>query len=979
MTPFLLQVAQHYHPAPQIGRMCFIFPNKRAIAFFRKHLGGLCAASARAMIAPECLTINDFFSRLGTLRTADRMSSIVMLHECYRELNPSAENLDEFIFWGSVILSDFAEVDKYRVNPEHIFKNVAEFRQMQDNLDYLEPGQKAAMEQFLGQFSKDGDYKERFRRIWDLLLPLYSLFKEKMAAEGMATEGGIYRTIADRLDSEAVSDVLKGAFPDAEKFVFVGLNALNECEKRVLRKMRDAHLAEFCWDFSSDEIRDPANRSSFFLSQNVAEFPQAFIPDPDGLPRPVINVVACPSAVGQTKLLPAVLSSCCRQTPFGSSASPHPTIDFVDGPPAIEPRVLRPSGGLSAAVSEKDRSYAGGLSAAVGINTAIVLPDEGLLLNALNSIPEEITDVNVTMGYPMHGSEFEALLGDIAALQQNIREKDGAVQFYHRHVWGIFSNSLIRSMLTPEGEEIVRRIRKEARYYIGQDAFTGDTLLETVFRPATDIPSYIKEFLLCLAPLLKQKPGREMELDFAMFAYKAVTRLQGLNLDVQPRTWWRLFDQLIGRAAVPFKGEPLKGMQIMGPLETRALDFENLIIVSCNEGMFPRRSVAASFIPAELRKGFGLPTYEYQDAVWAYYFYRLIQRAQNVWLLFDTRTELSRSGEESRYIRQLQMLYGFDVRRHTVRAPIREAEADTFIPKTEEDLETMRNPEFRLSVSSLQHYLNCPAMFYYGKVKGLKAADEVSEALDAGMLGTVLHETMQELYSGRKSISREYLHSLLKDETRIRSRVAARIKKQLRTDEITGRNLIYEELITRYVMQILSTDLALLADARKDEFEVLGLELERHMRIGGFEFLGYIDRLDSFEDGTVRIVDYKTGKVSDQDIAIDDSNAATVVDALFGPDNAKRPKIALQLYLYGEYLQGDKCVEGKQLQNCIYQTSGIFRDKPKSIPRSPEFCRLAKEKVAETLAEIANKELPWRRTDDAKTCEWCDFKTLCGR
>ena len=888
-------------------------------------MGEECARTNRVMIAPETITINDFFSRLGSLHTADRMSSIITLFDCYKDLNPAAEPLDDFIFWGSVILSDFAEVDKYRVNPEHIFKNVAEFRQMQDDLDYLEPGQKAAMEQFLGQFTKDGDYKERFRRIWDILLPLYHSFNERMAAEGLATEGAVYREIADRLDNESVTDVLKAGFPDSDKFIFVGLNALNECEKRVLRKMRDARVAEFCWDFSSQEIRDPANRSSFFLSKNIEEFPQAFIPDPETLPRPVINVVSVPSAVGQAKLLPRILP--------------------VDA----------------------------------DIDTAIVLPDEGLLMPVLNSIPENVKAVNVTMGYPMQGSEFHALMKDIAALQQNTREKNGVLQFYHRNVWGIFSNSLIRSSLSQEGEAIVRRIRKDAKYYIEQGSFAGDPLLESIFRPATDIPAYVKEFLLGLAPLLKQQPEKEMELDFAMFAYKAVTRLQGLNPDVQPRTWWRLFDQLIGRAAVPFSGEPLKGLQIMGPLETRALDFENLVILSCNEGMFPRRSVAASFIPAELRKGFGLPTYEYQDSVWAYYFYRLIQRAQKVWLLFDTRTEVSRSGEESRYIRQLQMLYGFDVRRHTLTAPIREESAEEAIPKTDEDLAAMHAPDFNLSVSSLQKYLNCPAMFYYDKVKGLKPADEVSEALDAGKMGTALHETMRKLYRDKKTISRQFLDRLLKDEAGIRTRVAKEIMKQLHTDEIIGRNLIFEELITRYVLQILSTDRALLEDSGKEEFEVLGLELEKHMKISGFDFVGFIDRLDSFTDGIVRIVDYKTGKVTDQDILVDDNNAASVVDALFGPDNARRPKIALQLYLYGEYLQGDKMVEGKQLENCIYQTTGIFKDKPKSIPRSPEFCRLAKEKVAETLAEIADKAVPWRRTADDKTCEWCDFKTLCGK
>ena len=925
MTPFLKQVANHYHPAPEISRMCFIFPNKRAISFFRKYMAEECARNASVMIAPETITINDFFSRLSEMRTADRLTSLLTLYDCYKELNPAAEPLDEFMFWGGIILNDFAEVDKYRVAPGQLFQNIADYRHLQGDFDFLEPAQREAMEHFLGQFEKDGEYKERFRRIWDILLPLYDSFREKMATSGMATEGGVYRQIADCLDSKPVADLLSKHFPETQKYVFVGLNALNECEKRVLRKMRDAHLAEFCWDFSSDEIKDPANRSSFFLTQNIAEFPQAFTPDPDGLPRPVVNVVACPSSVGQAKILPSILP-------------------------------------------EK-----------ADIRTAIVLPDEGLLVPVLNSIPEEIRDVNVTMGYPMKGSEFEALLNNIEALQLNLREKDGKVLFYHKYVWGIFSNSLVRSSVSEAGAEIIRRIRSEARYFIDSASFAGDSLLECIFRPAKDIPAYLKELILNLAHLLKQQEGKEMELDFAMYSYKAVTRLQDLGPDVQPRTWWKLIGQMTGRAAVPFKGEPLKGMQIMGPLETRALDFDNVIILSCNEGLFPRRAVSPSFIPAELRKGFGLPTYEYQDSVWAYYFYRLIQRAGNIWLIYDTRTELSRSGEESRYIRQLQMLYDFDIRQYTLEAPIRESVPETAIQKTEEDIAAMHAPDFRLSVSSVQHYLNCPAQFYYSKVKGLKAADEVSESLDAGMLGTVLHETMQELYSGRKTISRKYLESLLEDDGSVRGIISRKIKEQLRTDEVQGRNLIFEEIITRYAMQILRTDLGLLKDAGKEEFQVLGLELEKTLKIGNFTFLGYIDRLDSFDSGTVRIVDYKTGKVTEQDIDVTDANAADVAEKLFGQDNKERPKIALQLYLYGEYLKGDALVAGKEMQNCIYQTTDIFRQKPKSIPRSPEFCRLAGEGLEAVLKEMEDRSVPWKRTEDSKTCEWCDFKTICGR
>ena len=971
MTPFLKQVAHHYHPAPEISRMCFIFPNKRAVSFFRKYMGEECAAAKKAMISPECLTINDFFARIGGLRPADRMESLVTLYGCYSKLYPNAETLDEFIFWGGVLQSDFAEVDKYLVKADHIFKNVAEFRQMQDDLSYLEPEQREAMESFLGQFKGSGDYKEKFRRIWDILLPLYHSFNDALAAKGLASEGMLYRSIADRLESESAVDVLAGSFPDSEKFVFVGLNALNECEKKVLRKMRDAHLAEFCWDFSSKEIKDPANRSSFFLAQNVAEFPQAFGLDPDGLPRPVVNVVSVPSSVGQTKLLPYILSVPDQDTPSLTAA--QPAFAGCSAPPIAGDGPLPLSRGWR-------RSWEGVPDPApIDINTAIVLPDEGLLLNVLNSIPPQIENVNVTMGYPMGDSEFTALMDELAAMQLNARERNGSVQFYHRHIWNIFSNSILRSVLDEAGSAIVKKVREEARYYVPQEAFRGSAILELIFRPATDPGQYVREFLLGLAPMLKQHGGMQMELDFAMFAYKAATRLQSLNLQIQPRTWWRLFGQLAGRASVPFDGEPLLGMQIMGPLETRALDFENLIILSCNEGIFPRRAVSPSFIPAELRKGFGLPTYEYQDAVWAYYFYRLIQRAQNVWLIFDSRTELSRSGEESRYIRQMQMLYDFDIRRYVVKAPIREAQAEGAIPKTDGDIAKMQEDGFHLSASALQNYLACPAKFYFSKVKELKAADEVSEALDAGMLGDVLHKTMQTLYSDRKEISRSYLEELLAGKERIRSIIEALIMEQLHTDEVEGRNLIFEDLILKYAEQILRTDLALLQEKGLASFRILGLELKRYKDIGGFHFKGFIDRLDSFERGTVRVVDYKTGKVSDQDILIDDGNAQQVVDALFGPDNSKRPKIALQLYLYDEFLDRDLRAEGSALENCIYQTTDLFVQKPRSVPASPEFRRLMKERVALLLDELRDKDVPWNRTSDTKTCEYCDFKTICGR
>ena len=934
MTPFLQQVVRHYHPAGSPGRMCFIFPNKRSASFFRKYLGAECAAEGKPMIAPACLTMNDFFRTLDGNGTADRIDQLLILYECYKELKPDAEPLDEFLFWGGILLNDFGEVDKYLVDAGNIFRNVSDFRHIQDSFDYLEPQQKAALEQFLGQFRTEGEYKERFRRIWDLLLPLYRSFRSRLAQKGMASEGMMYRGLADRLDAEAAVDILGKHFPDVEKFVFVGLNALNECEKKLLRKMRDAGVAEFCWDFSSKEIRDTANKSAFFLTQNVSEFPQSFKPDPEGLGRPVVNVVSVPSSVGQVKVVAGILSA--------APAEPGAAVASAGSPDSA------------------------------GIETAIVLPDEGLLLSMLNSIPEEIQDINVTMGYPMKGGSFHALMQDIAAMQQHIREKDGSFSFYHKQVWGIFSNGIFRSILDEAGTRIVTGIRQRAMYYVPQSEFAGHPLLEQIFHPATDPAAYELELTKAIAVLMKARGGMQMELNFAMAWYKAVTRLQELSPAVSRDTWFRLLDQLVAGSAVPFDGEPLKGLQIMGPLETRALDFERLIILSCNEGMFPRRSVGASFIPAELRKGFGLPTYEYQDAVWAYYFYRAIQRASEVWLLYDSRTEGIRSGEESRYIRQLELLYGFDIRRYVTQSPIVSPTEEDSIEKTDEHIARMHEPDFALSATQLQNYLACPAKFFYSKVEGLRPADEVAEAMDGGTIGNVLHETMQKLYSGRRKIDRAYLEGLLKDGRRVEALVREGILSKTHSDEIVGRNLVFEDMICKYVRGILSTDLRLLTNRGLDSFDILGLELRKTMDFGGFHFKGTIDRIDSFDSGTIRVVDYKTGSVGKDELNPD-------VDKVFGEDNKNRPKIALQLLIYDMLLEGSAIAGDKLVRNCIYQTASLFKEDPAEALRDEEFCSQAKERLKNLLSEIDDKSVPWTRKGDKDTCSYCDFKDLCGR
>ncbi len=957
MKQFLRQVADHYYDIGGIEGRCFIFPNRRSMVFFRKYLcEAVAGASDKPLLAPQMLTINDFFYKAAGLQSSDRVRLLLKLYDCYKALNPKAETLDEFIFWGDVILADFNDLDKYLVDAKQLFANVADYKALQDTFEYLTETQRKAIKGFISHFNDQSgkltvdlggdspDVKGRFLQIWNILHPLYIAFNEALEAEGMAYEGMVYRKMAVRLKEAAAEDVLAGILRSSQNFVFVGLNALNECEKTLLRKLRDAGLAEFCWDWSGDMIKDPQNRASYFMADNVLEFPQAAQWDPEGLERPEINVISVPSSVGQAKRLPDILA--------GRTAAPE--------------------------------------------ECAVVLPDENLLKSVLNSIPEDIEDINVTMGLPMSGSLFYTMMSEVSAIQMHTIFRKGTWMFYHKQVWDLFGNDIFRKAADERTKEIVAKVKQGAKYYIPQEDLNGTPLLDAVFRPVITDPKaadrqqirqfaeYQKDVIKKTAAALAGDAGLVLELEYAREYYKSVNVLQEIGLEVLPVTYVRLLGQFIGSVSVPFRGEPLKGLQIMGPLETRALDFRNLIIMSANEGVFPRRNVSSSFIPPELRRGFGLPTYEYQDAVWAYYFYRMISRAEKVWMLVDSRTEGLKSGEESRYIKQLEYHFGVPLKRYVVKFGSMMAAQAPDIRKTDEDVQKIKG--IALSATTLQNYLSCPAKFYYGTVKGLKLEEEVAETLDHGTFGTVYHDMMHDLYSAEGldgRISRSYLEGLMDRKDDIKAGVNELIMKKLNTFEISGRNLVVSDVIVRYVLMTLQRDLELLRKQGRDFFEILGCEMNARCSFNGQRFKGFIDRLDSFGPDQVRVVDYKTGKVVAADENINDGNAQDVARLVFSPDIKEWPKIALQFFIYDMLIQSDPgmahLMEGRSIFNSVYSTANLFKEAPKTVPMSRVFYDEMSKRVGELLKEMYDMEVPFRRTENKRTCEYCDFKMICGK
>ena len=937
MVPFLQQVAARYYQGGDISHTCFLFPNRRSLVFFKKYLASFVKDTP--LLVPPLYTINDFFYRLNHVDVTDRLRLLLELYGVYKKLNPTAEPLDEFIFWGDVMLADFDDIDKYLVNAEALLQNVKDFKALQDGMEYLSENQRQAIGHFLSHFRdvKDTDtIKARFVRLWNLLFPVYREFNKTLGEKGMAYEGMVYRALARQLqEGKSVVDILQKEFPETSKYVFIGLNALNECERTLLRRMRDAGVAEFVWDYVSPEIKDPANKSSLFMQRNVEDFPQAF--ELEGVGRPEITVVSVPSSVGQAKLAPQILAG-------------------ITGDP---------------------------------VETAFVLPDENLLLPLLNSLPEEQDSVNVTMGYPMAGSAVYTLLKTLGQMQLKMRQRPDGWYFYHREVREVFSSGLVKKLSSEEEAAVIRQVKADAKYYIPLKDLQGGPLLELLFRPVITEPStaspaqnhafekYLLEAIAYIGRHLSLQGGMLLELDFAKRCHTQLNLLQETDLEVLPATYLRLLDRVLEGISVPFRGEPLQGLQIMGPLETRALDFRNLIILSANEGMFPRRSVSSSFIPPELRKGFGLPTYEFQDAVWAYYFYRMIQRPEKVWLLYDSRTEGLKSGEESRYIKQLEYSFGIPVKHMVATSALLPVEPSETIPKTQEDIEAIRSRE--LSASTLQSYLACPVKFYYQVVQGLQTEDEVAESLDAGMLGNVFHHVMQGLYRGKEEVTREELSALSKDVPGLRRRIRAEVLEAMHSIEVSGRNLVLEEVILDYVLRTLKHDEGLLAASGSRAFRIIGLEQKRRMELDGFHFKGFVDRMDSYIPGQIRIVDYKTGKVEDDDLLITDENAAAIVDKIFGEKNLHRPKIALQLFLYDLFAHADPSLAGKTIVNSIYSCSRLYTGPLPDCPESPEFVRLTRERLSAMLTEMTDPSIPFRRTQERSTCAFCDFKTICGR
>lgn len=968
MTPFLYQIASLFYEeyGAEISHLAFVFPNRRAGIFFQKYLSEV---SDRPLFSPTILTINDLFIQLSGKQSADRISMLFTLYDIYVRQSGSTETFDEFLYWGEMLLNDFDDIDKYMANARMLFSNVTDLREIENDFNFLTDEQIAAIRTFWSSFypRNDTPNQQEFLAVWQVLYNLYKEFREVLALEGKGYEGMIFREVVENME--------KGECPELpyEKVVFVGLNAMSTSEERFLAQLQKLGIADFYWDYASEMVTDPDNKASYFVDRNRKSFPSSMQLPPEEKVGTKIEVIGIPSGIGQAKQVYTLLSDLCQEAEMSSETA---------------------------------------------LRTAVVLPDETLLIPVLNAIPEQIRRINVTMGYPLAGTPVASLMEYILLLQKDVRYMDCQPLFYFRDVLPVLNHRYIMATSPEIISALVKDITENNKIHISHADLDKSPLLSILFTPVTGVEAFSSYLIRVLEELNAQltadrgalaneedeedqldtnrQLSADIEQEFIFHYFTTVNRMrevmQDTHIEMRVDTFFRLLKRVTETITIPFHGEPLSGLQIMGVLETRALDFDRLIILSMNEGIFPQKKAANSFIPYNLRRGFGLPTYEHQDSVWAYHFYRLIYRSGQVSLLYDTRSNGLQTGEVSRFVHQLHFHYEVPMQDKLVVYNVSSSKTPPLEVKKNEEI-LQRLSAYRkgglkaISASAINTYLDCPLKFYFTVVEGIQEEEEVSETIESNVFGSILHKVMEELYKPfcDKLVTADLLKMIRKDAALLTGAITRAFASEFFKSEVvrvlTGQNFLIGEMIRKYVVKILERD-SKLTPFRYIESErrIKGMiSLSDHSEI---QLKGFIDRVDEV-NGVIRIIDYKSGSGT--------TNFHSL-DSLFDKEEKDRAKAVMQVFMYS-WMYGRLAEnKGKTIQPGIYYVRSLFTDSFDSsvyhrIERGrsdkvEDFSRYIddfEEGLRTCLDEMFNPEVTFFQTVTEKACGYCPFKGICGK
>ncbi|MBV6644306.1 MAG: PD-(D/E)XK nuclease family protein [Cyclobacteriaceae bacterium] len=937
-----------------LSELQVIFPNRRAGLFFRKALGQLIS---KPIWMPQVSSLEDFVLAKSSLRKLETLEAVFQLYEVYKRHQSKEESFDKFFFWGEMILRDFEEIDQYLVDPEKLFTSIKTQKELDEEFYFLGEDEKRIIQSFWATFLPTSTKsQEAFLETWKILLPIYLDFKQELLRKGQGYGGLIYREYLQGLNETSITDI--------GQLFFVGFNALTLAEEGIIKHFIELGKAEVYWDLDAYYMDDENQEAGFFLRQYRKDpilgktFSNGF---PAGITRSKpISTTGVSLEVGQAKAMAEDLQALSTK-------------------PDFQPE-----------------------------RTVVVMPNEYMLFPALHSLSDEIDAVNITMGYPLKDAPVFSLVESVLQLQQTIREDlVNGVSFYHRPVIELLEHPLLLPLAKKKIGDLIHDIKRRNLIRLYQEELmVSHDLFMLIFNKPDHALKYLLDILKALHHEWKEK-GHDLELEFISRFYQQIDRLGQMLGDRAERLSYdfliKLFRRLARSLKIPFTGEPLQGLQVMGILETRNLDFDHVFILNMNENSWPAAPRKGSFIPYNIRKAFELPVYEHQDAIYSYLFYRLLHRAQDVHLYYNTVSEFNVNGELSRLVQQLAFESGLKIEKRILANPIKTKPARPIqVEKSKGVMEKLhrfliRDEEWtpRLTPSALDTYLYCRLRFYFKYVEELYEPDEMQEEMDPMVFGNILHDTMEILYDQfMKKQKRDVIEP--NDFFWLEGGVDGALNKAFvqhyrvkneKKFKLEGRNIIAAEIIRKTALKILKFD------QQYAPFKILGLETStrdgyaldypvevhgKQLRIG---LKGKIDRID-LKQGLIRVIDYKTGR---------DAKDFTTVSSLIDRADDKRNKAVFQVFFYSYLFYKTYDGEYDQIEPGLFNSRDLFdksfdwrlMEKPgrKAAPVSEfrTYLEPFEEILTQLLHEIFDKEVAFDQVEDQKKCRWCPYQEICGR
>ena len=980
MESFLTQVSADLYEkyGTEISTLCLVFPSRRANLFFAE---ALSKHITQPVWQPQALSISDLIFAWANRRPSDSLLLLAELYKVYQGVNAASKtqnpkpetNFDAFYHRGEMLLQDFDQVDKYLVPAKSLFQNLHDQKMLEGDYSFLTPEQVAAVQQFWSSFTPQKSHlQESFTQMWAQMYPLYSRFREVLTEKGLAYEGMLYREVAEQ-------EALLTPDPKILCYIFIGFNALNNCERMIFKRLHTLGLARFYWDDDRYYVDDEQQEAGLFLRKNKKEFQSVTLSVP-----------------------PSCLDNLSERhnTQFGGGSS-HFSLPKEIESWAVPSNVLQTK--LVPQIIKENHLY-------TDKRTAVVLCNESLLIPLLSALPTLDADINVTMGYPLSKTSFYNFLEAMLLLYRSVRRHGNSYSYYHVEVSRLLNHPFISSLCPKEAKDLRYKIVTENILFVSIDTFASDSWLFHLFCYPTkpdDWLALLTEILEAMEDTVVQTASdfSQQESTFDPLLLPAIrcaatevkkfgNTIKACGLEIDIPLLFSLLQKKLHSVSIPFSGEPMQGIQVMGFLETRALDFEHVVLLSAQEGSLPSASEAPSFIPYNLRAGFGLPVQQEREAMYAYYFYRLLQRAKKVSLLFSEESDGVQTAEQSRYLLQLEAESPHTIVKKRLSLPVILPPPALTIEIEKRGIHKKRllqyldaNAPNPLTPSAVNAYIQCPLRFCYQYIEHIREERSVEEDATGRGMGTLLHKVMESLYTPflNEWVTTRMLERLTKDTGQIRRAVECAIQREYAPHNHPaqlfeqGRWLILADVITEYVTQVIQYDitqtpfcLKALEERTKRHFSLLPPPLSCTIPLGGV-----FDRIQE-RDGIFYVIDYKTGK---------EQRSFESLEALFAPERVRQNSAVFQILWYVMLYQD--IVPQKRVVPALYYVRSLFapeastllydKSTKQEITDTASYVETFRALLGQKLAELFDLTQPFTQTPDKEHCTYCIYNSICRK